>query len=396
MKALNLKSHLKTFLKTLHSYKGVIAITCACFIFNSSEFIPIGILSLIAQDFKLSEAAVGLIITFYAWVVAIASLPLMLLTSKIELKRLLLGVLALFIVAHLFSALANSMGMLIFSRLLVATAHSIFWSIASVMAVRAAPKGGEAIALSLILVGTTIALVLGLPLGRVIGLYLGWRMTFLSIGIVALLVWFLLFVVFPKMPSTSTAGLHTLPNLLENKAFRHLCFLTLCFITAHFTAYSYIEPFLALKFSEEAITLILVLFGAMGFLGGVLFSKLYATRAKMLFNVAISALSVSLLLFYPFLEISTLLLLFICCAWGLSLALVGLMFQALVIKIAPQSTTIAMSIYSGTYNVGIGSGAFIGGLIYADFGITYIGFIGAFIALLGCLLCVKTRFTREI
>ena len=85
-----------------------------------------------------------------------------------------------------------------------------------------------------------------------------------------------------------------------------------------------------------------------------------------------------------------------CCAWGLALALIGLMFQALVIKIAPQSTTIAMSIYSGTYNVGIGSGAFIGGLVYADFGITYIGFIGAFIALLGCLLFVKVKFDKVV
>jgi len=392
MKILNLHS-LKTKLK---AYGAVLGITCACFIFNSSEFIPIGILSLIAQDFKLSEAAVGLIITFYAWVVAIASLPLMLLTSKIELKRLLLGVLALFVVAHIFSTLANSMGMLIFSRLLVATAHSIFWSIASVMAVRAAPKGGEAIALSLVLVGTTTALVLGLPLGRVIGLYLGWRMTFLSIGVVALLVWILLFIILPKMPSNSAHGLKSLPNLLENKAFRHLCFLTLLFITAHFTTYSYVEPFLALRFSEEEITFVLVLFGAMGFVGGVLFSKLYEKRGKWLLNFALFGLSLCLLLFYPFLEISTFLILLLCCAWGLALALIGLMFQALVIKIAPQSTTIAMSIYSGTYNVGIGSGAFIGGLVYADFGITYIGFIGAFIALLGCLLFVKVKFDKVV
>ncbi|WP_260604737.1 MFS transporter [Campylobacter sp. MIT 99-7217] len=252
-------------LQALKAYSAVFVITCACFIFNSTEFMPIGILSLIAQDFGVSEAAVGLVITFYAWVVALASLPLMLLSSKIELKKLMLSILALFILAHIISSLANSFGLLIFSRLLVATAHAIFWSIVSVMAVRSAPKGGEAIALSLVLTGTAVAMILGLPLGRVIGIYLGWRMTFLSIGILGLITWILLYKISPKLPSQSNLSLQTLPSLLENKIFINLCLLTLFLISAHFTAYSYIEPFLAQSFSEASITWILVLFGAMGF-----------------------------------------------------------------------------------------------------------------------------------
>lgn len=78
-----------------------------------------------------------------------------------------------------------------------------------------------------------------------------------------------------------------------------------------------------------------------------------------------------------------------CAFWGLSIALFGLVCQSLIIKAVPNATTIAMSIYSGTYNVGIGTGAFVGGFVYADLGISYIGFIGAFIAVFACLLYIK-------
>ena len=164
----------------------LVGLTFAVFVFNTSEFMPIGLLTDIATDLNISEARAGLLISVYAWVVAIMSLPLMIMVSKMELKRLLLSIIALFVVSHVASAFAEGYYTLMLSRIGVACAHSIFWSIAPPLAVRTVPDGKRALGLSAIATGSSVAMVVGLPLGRVVGLYVGWRMAFMSIAIMAL------------------------------------------------------------------------------------------------------------------------------------------------------------------------------------------------------------------
>ena len=131
------------------------------------------------------------------------------------------------------------------SRIGVALSHALFWSIATIMAVKAAPKGKQSLALSCIIVGTSLALSAGLPLGRIVGLYMDWRASFGCIGVAGFLVMIVFWCVFPTMPNTDSITLGTLPTLIKNKPLRKIYLLTAFIITAHFTAYSYIEPFLA-------------------------------------------------------------------------------------------------------------------------------------------------------
>ena len=184
----------------LREWLPVIVLMCCTFVFNTSEFIPIGLLSDIAADFGITEARAGLLITVYAWVVALVSLPLMLAVARMECRRLMLGVLGLFIASHVLSGLSSSYAMLMASRIGVACAHAVFWSIVSPLAVRVAPKGAQSAALGLIITGTSIAMIVGLPLGRVIGLYVGWRTTFFFIAAVAAAVWLFLAAIFPRVP----------------------------------------------------------------------------------------------------------------------------------------------------------------------------------------------------
>ena len=381
----------------LTSWLPVITLACGTFVFNTSEFIPIGLLSAIASDFHLSEAGAGLLITIYAWVVALASLPLMLFFSQTELKRLMLGVIILFTLSHIASAFAVSFYTLMASRIGVAFSHALFWSIVSPMAVRAAPRGKQSVALSIVVTGSSLALIAGLPIGRVIGLYLDWRSTFACIAVVSALIALLFWRVFPAMPSTQSVRFKSLPTLLSNKSLRKIYLLTALFITGQFTAYSYIEPFLAQNgVSESAITTILVLFGCSGIVASVVFSRYYDTHHLVFVNLSLFGVAVSLLMLYFsafYLPFVVAVIIF----WGFAIACFNVVFQSQTINLAPNASAVAMSMYSGIYNVGIGGGALVGGIVSEDLGVSFVGFVGGAIALVACVYFVrKMSFVRAL
>ena len=173
---------------TLREWLPLIGMTISAFLVNTSEFMPIGLLTDISNEFHMTEAQAGVMITAYSWTVTLLSLPLMLLVCRIQPKKLLLGTLSVFAVCQVLSVISSGFTFLVLSRIGVACAHSIFWAIASPVAVRVVAKEHQSKALSAIITGTSIAMVIGMPLGRMIGLQIGWRMTFLCVAIVSFLV----------------------------------------------------------------------------------------------------------------------------------------------------------------------------------------------------------------
>lgn len=376
------------------SWLPLIGLTFAVFVFNTSEFMPIGLLTDIAFDLNISDTRAGLLISVYAWVVALMSLPLMILVSKMELKRLLLGITALFVVSHIISAIADGYYMFMLSRIGVACAHAIFWSIASPLAVRIVPNGRRALGLSTIATGSSVAMVIGLPLGRVIGLYIGWRMTFFCLGVIAAAIFVLIAMVFPRLESRGKFSVKKLPILLYNKVLVGIFVMSVFFATAHYTGYSYIEPFLGriANMPQDVVTATLVFFGASGMLGSIAFSKYYmSNRYRFIFVVTFgTALSLILMQVAAFCMFTMIL---VCIFWGAMATAFNIAFQDNTIRFAPkEATSIAMSIFSGIFNLGIGCGAYIGGLVVSNTSVSYIGYAGGFIGILASLYCALRLF----
>lgn len=369
---------------TAKHWFALIGLTCATFIFNTSEFIPIGLLTDIASEFSMTEAKAGMLISVYAWMVMLLSLPLMLLVSKIALRKLLLFTTFFFLCFQVLSSVSSTYGMLMASRIGVACTHAVFWSIVSPVAVSVVPDKCRPLALSMVVTGTSVAMILGLPLGRFIGLQIGWRMTFLCIAAFALFTFIYLLLTLPHVPSHGGFSIRQLPSLLRNRTLTSIYGLTFLFATAYYTGYSYIEPFLLQvgHMSENGITATLMIFGAAGILGSIAFSKFYTLGPTRFITIALLGMLVCLALLAPS-TVAIPLIITLCACWGMAATAYNVSFQNEIINhTTDDATPVAMSISSGIFNLGIATGTMIGGGVCTHMSIAYIGFAGAAIALL--------------
>ncbi|MDA5608135.1 sugar transporter [Pasteurella multocida] len=374
-------------------FARVITFALAGFVFNTTEFIPVALLSDIAQSFAMPVSQTGLIITVYAWVVSLMSLPFMLLTAKAERRGLLIKLLVLFILSHLLSVIAWDFWVLVLARIGVALTHSIFWAITASLVIRVAPKDKKSQAIGLLAIGCSLAMILGLPLGRLIGQFFGWRATFAIIALIAIGILCLFYQLLPHLPSKNAGSLNSLPTLFKRPLLLGLYALTMIIISAHFTAYSYIEPFMLniSTMSHSMATFVLFVFGLSGITASLLFNRYY------------NAGQIRFILFSMGLLTATLLLLFIASQqtwtmflltffWGIGIAGIGLGLQIRVLHLAPDATDVAMAIYSGIYNIGIGAGALLGNQVMQHYGLAYIGVAGALFAIFGLVLFILVQW----
>jgi DHA1 family L-arabinose/isopropyl-beta-D-thiogalactopyranoside export protein-like MFS transporter len=367
---------------------GVLALTLSAFVFNTTEFVPVGLLTAIGNSLDMEPTNVGLMLTIYAWTVAIASMPLMLLVRNVERRKLLMRVLALFIVSHVITGVAPNFTILMIGRIGIAFAHAIFWSVSVAMVVRLVPPKDKSRALGFLSVGTSIAMVAGIPIGRVIGEALGWRTTFQIIACAAVVVMAALWITLPVLPSERAGSLRSLPKLLKTPMLMVLYAVTVLTVTAHFSVYTYLEPFAHLvnHASNGRITYLLVLFGVAGMPAAICFGRFYPRQPHRFLLTTVALLPACLLLLFPFaLTIGTLSLHIL--LWGGVIISFGLAMQAQVLELAHDATDLAVSLFSGLYNVGIGAGALLGNHIAHDFGLPWIGSFGGVVGAVSAAFC---------
>lgn len=363
----------------------------AAFVFNSSEFMPVGLLTDIGASFGTDEATTGMLVSVYAWAVMILSVPLMIVATRLDFRRLLIVVLAVFLLGQVLTALSNSYWMLMASRLVVACAHSVFWAIAASIAVRLVTSEKRSLALSLVETGTAIAGIIGLPLGRAIGLAVGWRMTFAIVAVLSALLLVYLIITMPWVPGAEPFNVAQLPGLFQNKGLVALFVLTALYAWGYYTGYSYIEPFLLQVGGIESgmVTIVLSVFGVASIAGSLACSKLYPRFRFPFFRIITIGVPVALLFMHAAVGLGVGAVFADVVLWGICAAAVSVVYQAEIINVSSdEEETVAMAFFSGIFNFGIGFGAFLGGQVVNTAGIANVFYAGGILGVVSIVFCL--------
>lgn len=370
---------------------ALVGMAVAAFVFNSSEFMPVGLLTDIGASFGTDEATTGMLVSVYAWAVMILSVPLMIVATRLDFRRLLIVVLAVFLLGQVLTALSNSYWMLMASRLVVACAHSVFWAIAASIAVRLVTSEKRSLALSLVETGTAIAGIIGLPLGRAIGLAVGWRMTFAIVAVLSALLLVYLIITMPWVPGAEPFNVAQLPGLFQNKGLVALFILTALYAWGYYTGYSYIEPFLLQVGGIESgmVTIVLSVFGVASIVGSLACSKLYPRFRFPFFRIITIGVPVALLFMHTAVGLGVGAVFADVVLWGICAAAVSVVYQAEIINVSSdEEETVAMAFFSGIFNFGIGFGAFLGGQVVNTAGIVNVFYAGGILGVVSIVFCL--------
>jgi DHA1 family inner membrane transport protein len=361
---------------------GLLALSIGAFGIGLTEFVIMGLLPEVAADFAVSEASAGWLISGYALSVVVGALLLTAATTRLPRKRVLLGLLVLFIVGNALSAVAGDYGTMMAGRIIAALCHGAFFGIGSVVATGLVPAARQARAVAIMFTGLTAANVLGVPFGTFLGQQAGWRATFWAISAIGVLA---LVGIAALVPADSPA--QQAPSLRrELAAFRNgqvwlSLIVTILAYGGMFGAFTYIAYTLTdvSGFAAAAVPWLLVLFGVGLFAGNALGGRLADRGIDRTLILFIAALLAVLVLFALLAAdaAAAAVALFLMGGFGFG-TVPGL--QARIMRYASHAPTLASGANIGAFNVGNALGAWAGGLgISAGLGYTSPLWIGALI-----------------
>ncbi|GAA2149418.1 MFS transporter [Nocardioides koreensis] len=369
---------------------GLLALAVGGFGIGLTEFVIAGLLPEVAADFAVSEATAGWLISGYALSVAVGAIGLTAGVSRLPRKQVLLGLMVLFIVGNLLSAVASTYAVMLAGRIVAALCHGAFFGIGSVVAASLVEPARKAGAIALMFGGLTIANVLGVPLGTLLGQQLGWRSTFWAITAIGVAAFAAIAVLVPGTRAEDAGNLRH-----ELRAFRHgqvwlSLVMTVLGFGGMFGAFTYIAYTLTevSGFAAGAVPWLLVLFGAGLFVGNLLGGRAADVDVPRTLLVVLAGLAVVMVGFALTAgsQVATVVALVLMGAFGFA-TVPGL--QMRIMTYAGAAPTLASGANIAAFNVGNALGAWLGGLaITAGLGYTSPLWVGASLALAALVVLV--------
>ncbi|MGR2753609.1 MFS transporter [Agromyces arachidis] len=359
-------------------WKALAALASAVFLSITIEMLPMGLLPEMSADLGVGEPLVGLLVSVFAFAVVVTSAPLTALTQRMPRRTLLTAVLVLLAATSIASALVPEYWMLVGVRVVGGIAHGVFWALVGAYPARLVGHDALGRAVSIVLGGGTLALIAGVPISTALGQALGWRPVFVLVGLVTLAGALLVRVVLPTdaaapaapRPATGSTAAIRVAAGGGMKAVLAVCVVTAVVMIGQYAALTYVAPILTgvVGASPAAVAPLLFASGLAGAAGLVVAGTRAARDSARALVVAMLAIAVALVVMsaepglWPAVIAYT--------AWGFAFGAVPPLLQTRLLQAAPpERRDAASALYTTAFNIGIGGGALLGGVLFGAFGV---------------------------
>ena len=329
------------------------------------ELIIGGILDLVAEDLEISLGKTGLLISVFSIVFALMGPILLTVTAKVERKKLTLYSLIVFMVGNLIAVFSTTFVVLMTARIISAASGSLLIVLCVTIASNIVKKEYRARAIGIVFMGISASLVLGVPIGLMLGNAFGWKAPFiLIIALTALSMAGVYFFMENIQPKPSIPMRMQLQTLKDKRVFTAQL-TSLLFLTGHLTLYGYLTPFLktTLGLSGNWISIVYLIFGvaavAGGGLGGIV-SDRFGTRPTILISIVVFGITMFII---PFMTFSLPIFLIIMVIWSMISWGITPAQQSYLIELAPESSDIQQSLNNSALHLGIALGSSVGAFV---------------------------------
>jgi predicted MFS family arabinose efflux permease len=349
---------------------AVASVALGTFALVTSEFLPVGLLTKVAADLHASEGATGLMVTMPGIVAAFAAPGVMMGAGKLDRRIILWALSALLVVSNLTVALAPNLPILLVGRVLLGIDVGAFWAISSVIAMKMVPEASAARANSIIFAGISLGTVLGVPTGALIGDAFGWRAAFGGVAGFGALVFVAQLAFLTRLPPSEVVSLKHLTALFGIPKARLGLLAILLVIFAQFGGYTYMGAFLEqVTLAPPALLSALLLgYGAAGFIGNFLSGAAVQRDVRRTFagTALLMGAAIVLLPVIGRLEAPAAVLVIL---WGFAFGALPIAMQGWMLKAAPDEMESASAMFISVIQVGLASGALLGGVVVDHFGL---------------------------
>lgn len=371
---------------------ALLALAMTGFICIVTETIPAGLLPQISAGLSVSLPLAGQLVTAYAAGSLLAAIPLTMATRTWRRRTVLLTTIVGFLLFNTLTALSTNIVLTLTARWLAGASAGLAWSLLAGYARRMVPVSMQGKAMALAMVGTPIALSLGVPLGTWLGNMLGWRLTFAVMSglSVLLILWVLLAV--PDFAGQTSQQKMALRKVFTTPGVRPVLAVVFTWMLAHNILYTYIAPFVAPAGLGNEVGLILLIFGLAALVGIVITGRIIDRHLRLAVLVSLAVFALVSLLFAVALTSPAV----IYCGvaiWGVTFGGAATLLQTALADAAGEGADIALSMNVVVWNSAIAAGGITGGMLLQQSGVT--SFCWVMLILLLLSFAIASRASRH-
>ncbi|NKX93043.1 MFS transporter [Sanguibacter hominis ATCC BAA-789] len=367
---------------------ALLALAVGGFTIGTTEFASMGLVPLIADDLAVSVPTAGHAVTAYAVGVVAGAPTLTVLAARVERTRLLLILMGMFVIGHVLSALAGSMGLLIVARFLAGLPHGAFFGVGAVVGAAVAGSQNRGKAIGMMMAGLTIANMIGVPLTTRVGQLWGWRATFWIVAVLALLTMLALWRLVPRGAGGEGSSVRGEVRALGNGPLWIAFAAGAIGFGGLFAVYTYVAPLVTEVggMADSSVPLVMGLFG-LAMTVGVFFGGRLVDRG-VLRTVVLGFVSTLLALVVLGATGSAPVMLVVgLVALGVTSQVLGLAMQARLMDLSPLAPSLGAALCHSALNAGNAEGAFVGGLVIdAGWGYLSTAWVGAALTAVGLVI----------